>query len=147
MMLKKRMFPITYTFTFGDNVPIVIEANDLATNNADDDKNAAKEEKVLENVAKDGLTLEDSILDAVNDGSEDADIVALPISSKFVVNFQKVSEDELPIEDDIKKEVLVNVEKEETQSQEKNDFSEKVLQAENTQGDDEKSSKVPMKTK
>merc|ERR1712126_476169 len=140
MMLKKRMFPITYTFTFGDNVPIVIEANDLATNNADDDKNAAKEEKVLENVAKDGLTLEDSILDAVNDGSEDADIVALPISSKFVVNFQKVSEDELPIEDDIKKEGSVNEENEDsiTQSQEKNDFSEKVLQAENTQGDDEK---------
>merc|ERR1712098_840817 len=96
---------------------------------------SVNEDRVQELVIIDGITEEESILDATNE--EDADVVALPISSKFVVNFQKVSEEELPIEDDIKKEVSVNEEKEETQSEEKNDFKNE----ETTKSEDEKSSK------
>ena len=133
--------PITYTFTFGDNIPIIVKAND-------DNKDvfAVNEDRVQELVTIDGITEEESILDATNE--EDADVVALPISSKFVVNFQKVSEEELPIKDDIKDEAFVKDGKEGAELLEKpNNECEDDVQTENRMTDVSKSSKVPMKTK
>ena len=70
---------VTYSFTLGNNVPLVVQTVTSETTSDKNDVNAAVD------------TNDNDITIITNDGADD--IVAEPMTSKFIVNFRKDSEE------------------------------------------------------
>ena len=128
---------VTYTFSFGDNVPVVVSTS------------TETETEVAEDLPKSGdvAMSNDEFDDITKVIEEPDDIVAVPIESKFVVNFTKDVEEEKVDGDN--NEAPGTIKESETEKEETNDrdTSKQEFDDSETKPEQEQQNKTKISTK